>query len=162
MANVVATVTSDAQALSSTVLAKLQALEQVVTTAIPDGEKLLADATNDVIQATAAVGGIAASAVTEATAAVNAASSGNFTGAAVDVAGIVNPVSTLFQAVFNFFKGVKEGLAGQAAPAGASGAEQAGDTLGQDGETFINAVEDTFTGKTPPAPANPSGAVGGS
>jgi hypothetical protein len=162
MATIAATITSDAQAVSAAVTLRLNALENLFSTAIPDGEKLLADATNDLINGIAVGSSIAPEAVAAATAAVTAAGTGNVAAAAVDIGGVLTPISAGTQAVINFFKGVGEGWSGQAAPAGASGAEKAGDTLGQDAGNLLEAIEDSIEGKVKPDPTNSGGAVGGS
>lgn len=161
MANVVATVTSDAQAVSAAFALRLAALEKTVAALGADAQKTLVDATNDLVAIAAEGTTVGAEALAGVTAGIAAASTGNVVQAAVDIGGVLAPVSSATQKVIDFFKGVVEGAKGQAASAGASGAEQAGDALGEDGRTIFDAIKDAITGNTPPAPANPSGAVGG-
>lgn len=128
-----------------------------LSTAEADGKKLLADAINDGVVAAAEVAQVAPTVVAATTAAVTQASAGNIAGSFVSIGGVIQRVEADVVAVFHFFKGIGE----TTAPAGADAAEKAGVTLNNEGHSFFQAIVDAFEGKTPPPPANPSGAVGG-
>lgn len=143
---------SEGKAVLATILARLTAVETATTNigAAIGGPvaTALADASSLVTQALTAGATVAASAT-------------NPLAAAVAIGNVAAPVTGLFVTAFNGAKGVIEGLEGQTAPAGASAAEQVGDSAGLASRNFFDAIVDAIEGKTPPAPVNPSGAVGG-
>jgi|SRR5579859_2909746 len=151
---------NDLIAFANALTLKTNALSKAfgsLTNAEADGKKLLADAMNDGVAAAAEVAQVAPAVVAATTAAITQASTGNIAGSLVSIGGVVQRVEADVVAVFHFFKGIGE----TTAPAGAGAAERAGVTLRTDGHSFLQAIVDAFTGKTPPAPKNPSGAVGG-
>lgn len=161
LSTIVVTAENDIAAFAHAVTLKSNALSTAFnalsTTAVADARQLLANAMNDGVTAAAEVAQVAPEVVAATTAAITAASTGNVAGALVVIGGVAQRVEADVVAAFHFFKGIGE----TTAPAGADAAEQAGVTLNNEGHSLFQAIIDAFTGKTPPAPANPSGAIGG-